>query len=1536
MQGCCILCLMNTVDTAHSESLRRALNAMHHSGPEGFEGLLAIVLAKLTGQSFRLARSGTQRGRDGDSAFDGGETMFEGKRYESSPGKSEIAAKLVDLATDNDGQVDLWVLGATCEVAAQTVTDARAFAAMHGIGIATLDWSNTSIGSLLVAIVASGDDAKTFITDALAKQSQTHLIPTAVEAIDHFTAHADLAARLDAVRKGMSAEEAGLGNAKALNRSWIHPIFKSRRLARAEFGQPLAPLDASGMLAVPRPQQASLLGAFTGKPASEFYVMLGDEGVGKSWICANTWLSASPASILVICPAEELVAPEATADFELFLIERLIHQSGWHNSERAVERWRRRIKGWRANPTPDNVRVTLVVDGLNQPRKVDWSRWLDRAAAELKAIGGCLVVSTRTAHWSQLKGSITSKVTPVTVPLWTIDEVKTLLSARKIDEAKVSADVLQSLRNPRLFGIAVDLLEAKDVETIGQLTVGRLIFEHMRKAHSTGAIPTGVEFANLLRGLAAEVIARIEMQVEDDLRIFDSAQREELNAVASSRFFEGVPGSPLEYQIKQEGLDLGLALYLVSALEKEQRNGRNPYNSLGTLLEPIGALDEVAKVVFLAMQVAFLQDDSTDPVRIALVEHFLSLQNLPTDNADAFASLLRACPAAFLSATERIYTSSERHNNVDWLLHALLAQRDDPSVWAEFKDHAKRWLSIYSLAPERRMFESSRDVAKAETERTKRLAEIKERVDNLTAIERAYVANNLTLFDRWDFESLLKATFFVLAGKPLAEFAPYFVRWSFADSYWPIIHAADKEFRRLIRFNRVDWAETRAALLNEIEALPENDTSDIGKWTRVEILRATGDVGDAQTAETLALWLVRNREKFEGWSRIAQYCENDPCDPSSAKPDNVDNTAAEYRAIDPALLNNGMGHSEKDHFFNMARCGVARFHLSDAIATHRALADHVLTRADLPRRQGVLEVLEHSSLLTAKQAQSFLEAGQLSEASYKKDNSGNDEWLTAQYSVQLAIPHFPADEQLEAISNIRGDTVLLDTVEELEPASGEQVERVLEKVVQSGSADAQASVLCAIAYSKPKLSPRAVSTIARLVTSDSSLIRGQALGAAARSGSTELIKAVCVGGWDARPLKSEKKTFERWYGSSVLLQGAKQNFIAVDEALERMHLDHYGFVAIELGSVGAAAVVPRIDAALVMALGYTAQPGLPDMATNTPKSTDPRPPLISLNDPPPQTQQEQWDRVGETSAEFDERQARVNRAYEEFAKELSSSDANLVLADLTFRGVEAAIEENPDAGNRWLAMLSAAPDYQLRHLHNFAVQVALAMAVRDVGSAADFLERVLSLRPTINRVSGAAKISSERLLLWGNTDTPRIETICRRRLVSRESDADMAVEVLAALLQGKSSIVSAVIDDRLASGHPADICLALTLAGYSDESDEVFDVISRFDGTQGFVGEAQRAAKAAYERNSWARVWHRQAREATDPHVFWQGSVLLAKIVDLRFDLWSDNLGAEGTIYRAFAGTIERNIARRIEKWQKARAKKLYGDDAPEDVFFAN
>lgn len=1477
-----------------------------------------------------------QRGRDGDSAFDGGATYFEGKRYAKSPSAAEIAAKLLSLASDDAGQVDLWILGATCEVAALTMKDAATFTTVHGIGIAKLDWSNNDLGSLLVAIASYPQTSKDFIQDRLGKTKHAALVPSALAAIDHFAAHTDLSIRRASLQRALSTEDAGLGHAKSLNRAWMLRHFSTRALAKAEFGQFLSPLDTTRMTAAPRPQQAALLSAFEGKPNAAIYVVLGDEGVGKSWLSANTWLQATQPSLVIVCPADELLSAKATVDFERFLIDKLIHQTGWNSSDRAILRWQRRFRGWRANPAPENVRLTLVVDGINQPRKADWARWLDRAALELQSLGGCVVVSSRNMHWSDISRSLTVTITTIPLVKWSLAEVQSLLTTRGIDPTKVSEPVLETLRNPRIFGIAIDLLQADEVEELGQLTVGRLMFEHMRKAQDTGAAPmSAAEFANFLKQLGTDVIERHNQQETDDLRLFDASQRAELNDVASCRFFSSVPGEYLGYEIKQEGLNLALALYLISALEAEVRNKRNPIDRLADILEPIAALDEAASVVFLATQVACLQDN-TPAVRAALLEHFTTLQNPPNDQIEAFSHLARSATASFLVAAANVYSSSAHHANADWLFESLLANRDLPQVWAEVSEAVKRWLSMYSLAPERMMFKrSGRDTVEEVTEeRERRSAEIRKAVSELTPTERAYLETHLNETKAWDFDNLLKVAFYLLAGKPLAEFAPYLVRFAFSDALGPAIYASDKEFRQLVKFNRVDWAQTRAALLRELQQLEPANTSKVGKWARVDVLRATGALDDAHQAEELAEWLTRDREKHEGWSRVEEYCATDPCDPASVKPDNVAETSEKYRALDVATLVNSMSHGPNDHFFNDARAGVTRFQIEDAIHVHRALADNVLERASLPRRQGVLALRRHSAVLSKEQVGKFLSAGQDVDVIYKAaDRTDKDRWLTAQYSMLISIPHLSGKDQLDALADIQAETVLLETLDSVKPAAEADTERTLLRVFQEGRPNAQACVLAAVHYAGSKLTAEGIDVVSSLTRSEESIVRGQALGVAAFSRDRGALKAVADSDWDARNLSSPSGAYERWYGSSAILEAAKAGFLTVEAALDRMHLDHYGFAAQYLGPVAALAVVPRIEAALRRALGYTGASSLPDMETTIPALSDPGPPLVSLSTPPPVDPKARFDQWGETAEQFDERQERAGKSYKQFVKVLTFADAHLILADVTYDGLEALASADPQGVERWLTLMLEAGDDQVRYLHQLALQIAVVLTKRGVTDANALLKRVLDTAPTIRRVQGAAKVDSDALLLWRSYDVVAIGEVCRQRLRNRHSDADIAAEVLAAYRHNRGKVVDQVVDELLATGRPADTCHALMLAGFSDEGDHAGSVIASFEGAPGwFIGTAQREAKAAYERNQWSRAWYRQMLTSSSPKEFWQPSILLEKIVDARFDIWRD-MGVGSETFEAFQPTVDAAIKSRIQKWQKKRADKLYGDTAPVDNF---
>ncbi|WP_400566391.1 hypothetical protein ACFELC_11750 [Pseudomonas aeruginosa] len=1517
----------------HAEALKEALLALDPSGPEGFEGFLGVILGEITGQSFRLAKSGTQLGRDGDSAFDGGATFFEGKRYKDGLSKNDISVKLFDVANDDVSLVDVWILGATCEVASQTVEAAQKFATKHGFGIAVLDWSNNDLGALLIAAVVAGSKSKAFITQGLTGGPGAGLIASAVVAIDYFAKHTDLPSRVSSLKKAL-AEDVGLGHAKTLNQAWLSRLFTNKLEARAEFGQPLSPFDPSGPMALDRPERTALTNAFSGAPESEIYAIVGEEGVGKSWLAVQSWNLSNPKSLLVLCPADDLTGDDAE-NLDDFLIRKLLSQTGASITTPAMTRWKRRFNAWRANTPASSVRLTLIADGLNQPLKSNWGRWLDRAARHLKGLGGCLVLTTRTQHWAQLKNALSCNVRTIKLAEWSIEDVKEILSSRGIDYSNSRIEVLTSVRNPRLLGIAIELIEAKTIELLDELSVGRLLFEHMRRMQQLGAVPiSAASFADLLKRLAAEILARANAQDTDDLRLFDVVQESQLESVASSRFFSAVKGSASQYEIKPDGLNLALSLYLVDQLERELRNDRDPRERLATILEPISALDETAKVVLLATQIACLDEETSPEIRSALIEKFVSLQNLPNSQVDAFSVLAKSAPLAFLQAAENVYLSQEHIASKEWLLYSLLNRRDDPGVWQHILESTKRWLSFYSPAPERRMHRTLRQYSAIEVdeERARASAEIREQEAGLTAVERSFVTTNLVTAPTPRFDGISRFTFYLLAGFPLEEVAPYIVRWRFSCALNTSMSAPYAEFEQLLHYNRADWQETRSALLKELDALPEECSSSVGRWTRVGILFGTGDVSDAQEGAYISDELTRDRERFAGWALRETYCSVDPCDPATVRPENVVATAQNYRQIDLGKVAISLGINEQDHFFRGARAAVARFASDDAVYTHNALASEVLGRDGFTRRQGVLELRRHSSALTKDLARRFLSACLSSTTTYKDGNDTRDNFLTAQFSLLIALPHLTADEQLEAVANMQSDTLLLDVLSCVRRAGPEKVEQVLERALQSGNEYAQAAVLAAVYYSQSMLTPRAAIIVKGLIRSPSKTLRHEALALAALSGDICLLQEVVDSGWSAE--RTGNSDFEDWHGSTSILKALQAGLIEVELALDRMSLSHYGFAALALPAGQVGVIAARIETALAKALGYEGDVELPGIETEMPKISDSTPPLISLTE---RTSTEsnfasQMDRLSETEEQFDDRQRRMGDAYERFAGELTATEAGLILSDITFEGIKAIIGQDADRDQRWLKMLVAASDSKLRHLHHVALQVAVALGASGNPLAPDFITRVLTLDPTIRRVTGAAKISAESIILWSSTTSQAIVDICKRRLRTPRTDSDIAREVIAAHLCGKVDMLQSYTDELLAIGRPYETALALMIAGFCDESLHADSVLSRFQDSKGFIGAAYAAAHDSYVRNVWAKTWYAQMQNAQRPEDFWSASVLFTKIVDGRFDIWSEASKTPSTIFTAFMPTIEREVDNRAAKTQKAREGKLFGKKAPASV----
>jgi hypothetical protein len=732
--------------------------------------------------------------------------------------------------------------------------------------------------------------------------------------------------------------------------------------------------------------------------------------------------------------------------------------------------------------------------------------------------------------------------------------------------------------------------------------------------------------------------------------------------VASSRFFNPVGEDPDRYEIVDEGLQLGLGLWLVDALEREERNKRDPRTRLEAILEPVAALDMTADVLASAIEIACLREPCPVGIASALIRHYIGLQNVPHERRDSLGPLVKKAPEAFLEAVKETALAGGHVSNSDWLITAIVSARDHVTVQAALSCYLPRWLSYYSLSPERRMLTNPKhDTAeKVAADRQRAIERLEKTLQNLTDHERKYLDENLRTNEDGDLDRLHRQAFHLLGGMPLAPFGPWLFAWAFGNALNSSLYAPVGEFEYLIRFNHRDWSAARTALLATIPTL-SHEQSTVSEWTIVGVLRATGNDDDAARAKKLVTSLTKDRDSFGSWSLVETYCETDPCDPLSVRPTNIDGTAERYRNLEVDKLGSSRGMSTEDHFFETAMPGIARFEPDAGAEVLRRLATQALTREGVPRWLAILSILPASVLLDQPTVGALVAAAQ---CAVTADESSNDEWATAQYSLFAAAPHLGGNEQLLALAGMHTSSVLLNLLDILKAADESVVESLLEQAATAGDEDKLVRLLAAVMYTDALLTDTAKSHVANLLSSRHKLLRMLALGIAAGTKDKALLEGVIQTGWDAGYLTSENDSFEVWYGSAALLSAAEAGLLTLTEALDRMAFTHYGFVATSLGVKGASAVADRIELALAKALRLEEISELPDMEIRALDKQAFSPPSVDLSDEAtPSSPDSASDRLRESDERFRERQRRLQEAYHRFSKDLTNADARLILTD---------------------------------------------------------------------------------------------------------------------------------------------------------------------------------------------------------------------------------------------------------------------------------
>lgn len=1521
------------------DELRDNVRKLKATGPDGFEGLIAVVLSEITENGFSLAKSGSQRGKDGETIYDPGSIMFEGKRYDDTVPKNEVLSKIGEIAADDTGITDLWILGATAPISSQDNTTITNLGKKIGIGTLILDWSDTSLSGLATLLAMAKDQSVSFIADK-AKVPEVEIR----RGLDAVRAHPQFSERQLQISEALDQPSIGPAYSLKKNGEYLRAAFGNRGRAKAVFGQALAPGDTTIPGILDRKDlREKLSGLVFAKPDDRIAAILGSDGNGKSWLFGQCWLNQVRKPLTVVVVPEDIKEPFSLSDVEPLLISKLIAQTGDADTEVPRVRWRRHLERWRRTKPESFPRLVVMLDGLNQRESIYWAQVVNTLAQVLSDFGAKLVISARTPFFrNHLLDKLANSVDPIEVPEWSTPELETLLAERGSSIAKLKPQVAEFLRNPRIFAVAAELFKVGRIEEFGELSVSRLLFEHIRMGASPAAESLSAsEFVRGVRLHAGEIVDRLQAPNPIDTTIFSRkvgpsegvlSIEDQFRVTSAGRFFEEVPGDSTLYSVKDEGLPLALGLFLLSNAQTALRNNQCIGEQLSKILDPIAALDKTADVLLSAVIAAVLSDNTPIEIIGTLAAGFVSLQNLDADRFPEFRGLVKEKPAAFLRALEDAALSEGVTPNLSWVSEALLSNRGDAAVWAAITTAAQRWLSMYSLAPERMVYErpvgsdkwrESYDKCKAGLD-TKRAA--------LTEAERILLSQ-LVLEERGNYSKLNEAAIDLLAGQPLKAFGEAFRNWCFANSFNGGIQNSREGLYHLIQLNRVDWVETRDVMLAAIKELRGAGVSETGRWALVSALMATADQTAAREAISIFEDLTKDRERHPGWRLVETWCATDPCDPTSEKPENITATAERYKQLDVTKLCSSFGRSQGDFFFEGALAGLVRFESEAAIETIRRFANHLAVRDTSNFRLGAFLLANHTAALGDDVASAYLaKANAIGEELLVGTDPYAERFIASQYAMMIAFPHISGNQQLAALTDyVRVENILLSVCNLMQDADPTKYEEALDKAYATGDAILLFRLMAFAEHTETRISTRARTIIGELASSIVPLVRLCALGVIRRLNDPVLLKLVVDSGWSAKQLDASDANFEIWYGSQVLVLAAEKNLISIDDCIDRISLGTFPDIVRRVGVDAARAVANRIDAALKVAVSHVVKGTLPHIEQRIGDREHPG--IYDVDDRPDPNESlaDSFGHLAETDVSFYERHERNSKALEQLERELSSADARLIIDTLSPELLEDLYLQVPERIRDWHSTFLNLSDMKLRAVHNVAFPVAQAIARENPAGAVEMFERLARIEPFVHVTFGPAKISLDSVSLWNADDKDEIRALRFKRLDQTLTDAEIALEVLAADYAGKVDQLKAYVLDRRARPEPVYKARALMVAGFSPEEPWALETIDAYKDDAGFLSGAYDAAKYAMERHQWSKHWAKMMCEAKTPTDLWRYAVLLAVIVDGRYKGIKN--GSNTRPIDRFGPTFDDPIQRRIGEWKGKREKTLFGKKPPNARF---
>jgi hypothetical protein len=1508
-------------------TLRDLLLSVKATGPDGFEGLISDALSAATGLVIRLAKSGSQFGRDASSGPAPFAVAIEGKRYDDNLRLEELAGKAVLAGHVLAGKVDLWVLGATSEVGDDTVLQLFEVLENHGVSLLVLDWTPRPLPPLAVLLAsARGATLAWFATH------RTDVNPTVVgTALTIIAADPSFSGQADQLRGSLAAAQIGLDALRKKTAEWLRARFRNRAMSQRTFGQFITVSDPSAP-ALPRSTAARLLGDAMSIDAGELALVavLGGEGVGKTWLVAQWWAALSEPPILILVAGRRADALDPSEPLES--LAKLLAQQEEQSGEKAIASWRRRLNRWRDQGAEAHLRFVVVLDGLNEHFRKPWADILKALAVEVRALGGVVVITAREVFWQRdvqprIRGSLTVR----TVPLggYTDGELAAILARVGAAPSDLPPQVREFIRNPRVCTVALNLLRRLSLQP-NELTVERLLFEywHWRMEERGDLVGHNIQdFEKLLRSHARAWLDHPNQPFDRDEWADHSGviRREQsrdilndLTEIEEGRFLQIAPNDSGLYVFREETLPFALALLVTHELKSQLLTSKNAANEvLDGIVDSVRGFDTVTDILAASVGLACLDDVFPSAGRVALISALLGLQNLDGETLAKLSAYVTSCPGAFLDAAEATEANGGRVDRQHLLVERLIETRDHPNVRSAVAARLPLWLGRWSR--------QTQTIAQGKDQSSWQMA----RQDHMTEAFAALSSEESVLFNRLCVEvddlaalPLDRAAALLMAGRPQEHLAPGLVGWALARRVAGDAHDAAEDLGWVVRLNRIDYSQTEEAVRRLVEPILSGGSESV----RRAAASALNLLGTRSGAELAAQLVGVGRS--ERWRRIEYFCNTNPHDPDAPPCSNLDNARLVAANNEPLQTWSHSGHTVEDANLESVVPALARFDVPVIVNALRQVARSVENRSQFPLRQLVWRLPEFSPLFD-KETVSAVESAYrrlVSQSGLMRDE--DSKWITSRI-VSALIPHFDAEQQLALLLLMPPDVPeFLDLLHGVKPLSPEALERHLEHALTQQDSTNLRRILFFTSANVPILTGRARKIIAEQVNSSNSIVAACA-SAVVSHAQDHALNALVLEQLPRETLASEDEFYRSRAFATAIVEEKRSDLVHFVEPQFLL------YVAAVLGGAvwkDVADTVGRAVNLLLQPIPSASELSNVRMTVNISKNgldVTRWPEEVVSQEKEPNLPREMNDLTFlETSDALNQRQREMTARLRNVERALAVEGASALVLPWGI-GFGGLVEHNRNLVEGWLDQILSTPEGQgLRQVYNLGVWLAAAYAAHDGAKAAAVLGRLNRYTPLARVVIGREGISLYNYALFGAAESSALNQLREDVFAGALDDAALEAGVVAAETCGARPWLGGYKERLLASMHPGDVARGLTVLGLGNPDDESDRNLEKAAGP-GFLGQAAAAAVKNSKRARWAQHWIECACTASDPIDFWRFGKLAQGVADWRFARAFEN-GRDSVLMDRFGDELRTRLQKAAEGRSEKRKDTLFGLKAPD------